>query len=218
MTEFNARTEHVRIAVAAAVAAVLERRGDVPSLQRVFEDSGVPMVMADSRRRFVEVNDPARLWFRLSPKAMRTFAIGDLTPAHPPGVMEQAWERMLDAGSVAGRYPAYASDGSGVDLLYRGVAHILPGLHLIAFAPVDWPALEFDVITDDRPDAFATLTPREIEVLSLAAEGLNGPEIAQKLFISRATVRTHLANVCEKLGVRNRTAAVAKAMRLGVIA
>jgi DNA-binding NarL/FixJ family response regulator len=148
---------------------------------------------------------------------MRTFAIGDLTPAHPPGVMEQAWERMLGAGSVAGRYPAYASDGSRVDLLYRGAAHILPGLHVIAFAPVDWPAPEFDVIIGDRPDASATLTPREIEVLTLAADGLNGPEIAQQLFISRATMSTHLANIYEKLGVRNRTAAVAKAMRLGVI-
>jgi DNA-binding CsgD family transcriptional regulator len=199
------------------VEAVLDARGQVPKLSRIFEHSRVPMVMADGGRRFVEVNHTARLWFRLNRDEMRTFAIGDLTPPHHPGGIERAWSRLLDVGRVEGRYPAYASDGSRLDLVYRGVAHIVPGLHLIAFAPADWPAPEFDAITDDRPDASVALTPREIELLALAANGLTGPDLAQQLFISPATVRSHIANIYEKLGVRTRAGAVAKALRLGVI-
>jgi ATP/maltotriose-dependent transcriptional regulator MalT len=61
------------------------------------------------------------------------------------------------------------------------------------------------------------LTPREIEVLALAADGLSARDLAQVLVLSTSTVKTHLANIYEKLGVRNRTAAVAKALRLGII-
>ncbi len=215
MTEPTARSEQVQRSVAAAAEAVLDARGEVLK-RRTFEHSPVPMVMVNARRRFVEVNHPARLWFRLSRDEVRTSAIGDLVPAHPQGVMQQAWSLLLNAGCVAGHYPMHAGDGSRLDLAYRGVAHILPGLHLIAFAP-DWPMHEFDAVTDDRAYASGALTPREIEVLSLAADGLNGRDLARELFISPTTVRTHLTNIYEKLGVGNRAGAVAKAMRLGVI-
>jgi DNA-binding CsgD family transcriptional regulator len=175
------------------------------------------MVMVDGGRRYVEVNRPARLWFRLSLEEMRSFAIGDLTAPPDDGVMEQAWERLLDVGSIAGRYPVDGSDGSRLDVVYYGLARVLPGLHLIAFAPADWPDDELDAIEDDRPDASASLTPREIEVLALAADGLSGPELAHELALSPATVNAHFKNIYRKLDVRNRAAAVAKAMRLGVI-
>jgi DNA-binding CsgD family transcriptional regulator len=217
MTEAHDAPEETRRNVAAAVEAVLDVRDDDPTLRRIFEHSHVPMVIADAERRFVEVNYPARLWFRLSVREMRTYSIGDLTPRHPEGVMERVWSRLLDAGCVAGRYPVYASDGSQLDVFYYGAAHVMPGLHLIAFAPADWPAPEVDAITDDRSASSATFTPREIQVLALAADGLNGPDIARELSISPDTVTTHLQNAYRKLGVGNRAAAVAKAMRLGVI-
>jgi DNA-binding CsgD family transcriptional regulator len=61
------------------------------------------------------------------------------------------------------------------------------------------------------------LSPREIEVLGLAAEGLRGPEIAEGLVLSPATVKTHFQNIYEKLGVTERSAAVAIALRSGLI-
>lgn len=61
------------------------------------------------------------------------------------------------------------------------------------------------------------LTAREYEVLALAAEGLSASAIADRLFLSPATIKTHLAHLYDKLGVSDRTAAVAVAFRRGLI-
>jgi PAS domain S-box-containing protein len=61
------------------------------------------------------------------------------------------------------------------------------------------------------------LSEREIEVLRLAAEGQSGPEIAERLVLSPATVKTHFEHIYEKLGVGDRTSAVAQALRTGLI-
>jgi two-component system nitrate/nitrite response regulator NarL len=61
------------------------------------------------------------------------------------------------------------------------------------------------------------LSERESEVLALIADGLSSPEIAARLFISSSTVKTHVKNLCEKLGVSDRAAAVAEAMRRGLL-
>jgi PAS domain S-box-containing protein len=61
------------------------------------------------------------------------------------------------------------------------------------------------------------LTPRELEVLALATRGLPAKEIAEHLAISNATVRTHFENIYPKLRVSDRAAAVAAAIRLGLI-
>jgi PAS domain S-box-containing protein len=61
------------------------------------------------------------------------------------------------------------------------------------------------------------LTRRELEVLRLAAEGHSGPRIAERLFVSPATVKTHFQHIYEKLGVGDRAGAVAVALRTGLI-
>lgn len=66
---------------------------------------------------------------------------------------------------------------------------------------------------DNRPK----LTEREGQVLALIAEGLSGPQIGERLFISSSTVKTHVKSVLEKLGVSDRAAAVAEGMRRGLI-
>jgi DNA-binding CsgD family transcriptional regulator len=61
------------------------------------------------------------------------------------------------------------------------------------------------------------LTARETEVLQLAAHGVSGPEIAELLVLSPATVKTHFEHIYPKLGVGDRAGAVAAALRLGLI-
>jgi DNA-binding NarL/FixJ family response regulator len=62
-----------------------------------------------------------------------------------------------------------------------------------------------------------TLTVRETEVLGLVAAGHSNPQIAARLHLSEATVKTHLIHVFEKLEVSDRTRAVTKAMELGLL-
>lgn len=60
--------------------------------------------------------------------------------------------------------------------------------------------------TRDRPaTGWAGLTPTELQVARFVVEGLNDPEIAARMFISRGTVKSHLSHIFAKLGVANRT-------------
>jgi two-component system, NarL family, response regulator DegU len=61
------------------------------------------------------------------------------------------------------------------------------------------------------------ISPREEEVLQLVADGLSLPEVAAKLFISVKTVKNHLASIYQKLDARDRTQAVLRAVRMGII-
>jgi DNA-binding NarL/FixJ family response regulator len=63
----------------------------------------------------------------------------------------------------------------------------------------------------------ATLTPREFEVLVLMAGGRSNNEIAADLFLSEATIRTHVGHIFEKLGVRDRVQAVVLAYESGLV-
>ena len=62
------------------------------------------------------------------------------------------------------------------------------------------------------------LSKRELEVLQLMAAGLSNQEIAEQMFVSLNTIKTHSANLFEKLDVKRRTQAVEKAKRLSIIA
>ncbi|NTW38330.1 MAG: response regulator transcription factor [Cellulomonadaceae bacterium] len=67
-----------------------------------------------------------------------------------------------------------------------------------------------------RPDV--SLTLRELEILALVARGLSNDAIAREVFVSRATVKSHLAHLYDKLGVQSRTEAVAVARDRGLLA
>lgn len=64
---------------------------------------------------------------------------------------------------------------------------------------------------------YEALTPRELEVLSVLAEGLSNRAIASRLAISEHTVKFHISSIFAKLGAENRTDAVRRGVRLGLI-
>ena len=80
------------------------------------------------------------------------------------------------------------------------------------------------IVVVDVPFEFNTeaqqsigISKRELEVLQLMADGLSNQEIADKLFVSLNTVKTHSANLFSKLGVNKRTQAIQKAKELSLI-
>ena len=205
--------------VGANAEKVLAARGRPERLKRVFEASRVPMLIVDGERRYVDVNMPARLVFRLTLSEMQVLRVEDLTPKHLLGTMHTAWGRLISTGCVAGPYSVALPDQSMLEVRYYGLANALPGLHMIMFAPAEWP--DEELLTEFQQlgsEVAPHLTARELQVLELAADGHSAPMVAIELSVSVATVRTHFGHIYDKLEVGDRAAAVAKALRLGMIA
>lgn len=79
------------------------------------------------------------------------------------------------------------------------------------------PSAATKLINRVRTPMGGVLSPRETEVLSLVGQGLTNAEIGERLFISEATVKTHVLRIFHKLGVSDRTAAVTSALARGLL-
>ena len=92
---------------------------------------------------------------------------------------------------------------AGIRSVARGEVALAPSIAAMLVKRVSTPKI--------------TLSPRETEVLRLVASGNSNPAIAAALFVSEATVKTHLLHAFEKLAVSDRTHAVTRAMDLGLL-
>ena len=72
-------------------------------------------------------------------------------------------------------------------------------------------------ILDERKREDLSITPRELEILELIAQGMSNREIAEKLFVSENTVKTHSSRVFDKLGAKRRTQAVQFGKECGLL-
>jgi two-component system, NarL family, response regulator NreC len=112
----------------------------------------------------------------------------------------------------------YVLKGSGEDDLLRSVREAAAGRRFLS-APVTERAIEayIEQTRAAELDPHETLTPREREILQLAAEGRTSADIATLLHVSHRTVENHRANLMRKLGLQNQTALVRYALRRGLI-
>lgn len=121
--------------------------------------------------------------------AMRAGAAGFLLKDAPP-------EALLAAVRAAARGDALLAPSVTRRLIEEFVGRPAPG---------------------QRSERLAGLTERELEVLALVARGLSNSEIAARLFLSHATVKTHVSRVLTKLGLRDRSQAVVLAYEVGLV-
>jgi DNA-binding NarL/FixJ family response regulator len=107
------------------------------------------------------------------------------------------------------------------DQLVNGIRVVADGDALLAPSVTRRLIEEFSKAPRARhetPASVEELTPRELEVFGLIARGMSNNEIAQELVVSETTVKTHVARVLMKLGVRDRVQAVVLAYESGVVA
>lgn len=128
---------------------------------------------------------------------------------------EGAMRMILDEGEIAARLVARAQ--ARMDPVQGGpiFAEYVQRLRL-AFGALAVEEAEIAAPVT-LPPLMEALTPKEIRLLQLLAEGYSNRALTEKLFVSDSTVRTHLRNINGKLGANNRTQAVAMARRLGLI-
>jgi len=124
-------------------------------------------------------------------------------------------------------FDALVAGASGFLLKDVSPEQLLAGIHIIAegdslLSPSVTRRLIESFVRDhpptpQPPPGLDELTARELEILQLLARGLSNAEIAELLFVSGTTVKTHIARVLSKLGLRDRVQAVVLAYETGVI-
>lgn len=113
---------------------------------------------------------------------------------------------------------AIEAGASGYLLKAAPQDEIVAGLRSVARGEVALaPSIAALLVKRMREPAPVSLSDRETQVLALVAEGNSNRAIATALFVSEATVKTHLIHVFEKLEVKDRTRAVTRAMELGLL-
>lgn len=114
--------------------------------------------------------------------------------------------RAIEAGAIG-----YLLKDAPPDELFRAIKLAAAGQAVFD------PTVATRVLNQMRTPNAQNLSPRETEIIGLIAQGLSNKQAATQLYLSEATVKTHLVHIFEKLGVDSRTAAVAAAVDRGLI-
>jgi DNA-binding NarL/FixJ family response regulator len=127
-------------------------------------------------------------------------------------VIVTASERVDDA------IAAIRAGARGVVFKRFAIETLLTAIHTVVGGGV-WlpPTLQTKVVERLREPASAALTPREREITKHVARGLRNAEVAAELAISEVTVKSHVNNIFQKLGIRDRVELALYAVRMGII-
>jgi DNA-binding CsgD family transcriptional regulator len=185
------------------------------------------MLIADDQRRWVTGNAAACDLLGIARDEVPWRAMDDFTPPSELTRLEQQWEEFLKSGAAEGWYQLYVPDRGSVPVEFSAIANVLPARHLSVFIPPDKNVTRPAGSVSAREPAWTPvvadgsgrlpLTNREREVMTLAASGLQSGEMAERLFLSPETVKSHVHNAMGKLGAHTRAHAVAIALVTGQI-
>jgi PAS domain S-box-containing protein len=175
-----------------------------------FDAAPDAMALLDDEGCIVQANRVAAYLLGLPQAELRGLAISGFAAPELQANAFELWERFKRSGQASGTGTLLAADGTRRTLEFRASANYVIGRHLVIGRMRE---------SRGRPRARAdgVLTPRQRDVLTMLASGLNGPESAARLFLSPATVRTHVQNAMNSLGARTRAQAVAEALIRGEI-
>jgi PAS domain S-box-containing protein len=188
-----------------------------------FEDSQVPMCLVDEDRRVVASSDAAYGLFGTSrEEAIGTYA-GRQILDEDPGLGDKLWRELLSTNELFAETLVAHADGRPMRVSYAGHGttidgrwHALMVVLSVRFEPDGEELIGTDKgASRDGPQS--TLTPRERDVIRRVAQGANTRQIADELYLSPATVRTHVRNAMAKTRAHTRAQLVAIVLGDGFI-
>jgi DNA-binding CsgD family transcriptional regulator len=196
-------------------------------LRTAFERSRHPMLIADDQRRWVTGNTAACDLLGIPREEVPWRTMDDFTAPNERKRLEEQWRAFLASGGAEGWYQLYVPERGPVSVEFSATANVLPARHLSVFIPPDEASAAQDksALAHEAPWAPVVakgsgrlqLSEREREVMTLVASGLQSGEIADRLFLSPETVKSHVHNSLGKLGAHTRAHAVAIALVTGQI-
>ena len=191
-------------------------------LREAFERSRSPMLIADDQRRWITGNEAAADLLGIARDAVPWHTMDEFTPPSERKRLEGQWEAFLRSGAAEGWYELYVPDRGTVPVEFSATANVLPARHLSVFLPPEGPAEQSPPAEPiwkpvAKESGRVELTEREGEVLTLVASGLQSGDLAERLFVSPETVKSHVQNAMGKLGAHTRAHAVAIALVTGQI-
>ena len=179
-----------------------------------FKGSRNAMVLLDEQRRHVDVNGAYLKLLGYPRDELLGRRVSDLV-AGGPQLTEREWRTTIARGEFSGESALVRADGTTVTVQYAGHTEVVTGERRVLFVALNTSRWGRHSRRDADRAAPEALSPREREIVRLVAAGETGPEIADQLHISHATVRTHVRNAMAKVGARSRAHLVAKALGEG---
>jgi PAS domain S-box-containing protein len=179
--------------------------------QNAFKQSRNAMVLLDEQRRHVDVNGAYVKLSGYPRDRLIGHVVGDFIEGGPR-MSQRRWLATINRGEFTGEAALVRADNTTVTVQYAGHAEVVTGHRRVLFVALSTSRWGRHSRREADDSACEPLSARELEIVRLVAAGETGPEIADQLHISHATVRTHVRNAMGKVGARSRAHLVAKAL------
>jgi PAS domain S-box-containing protein len=182
---------------------MMTQEPDGDFLQAAFDALPSAIVVFDGEGRYTHANAQASHIMGATVGQIVGRRVGEFTSEENQGSVKRLLNDLITHGECSGVHHIRGLSGKDRVIRYRARSGFMPGMHI--------------VVSEELRPAGRHLSPREVEIMTLMARGLNGTKIAEELTISRETVRTHIRNAMEKLQARTRPHAIALAAASGEI-